>query len=284
MPADRDREHNGAEAGGDMSAAEVAGGVGSVVDVAISRLKKRIETGEFTPGHRLPSEAVLARELELSRPSLREAVRALAMAGVLDVRRGDGTFVTDLRPERLLSAIGSFLDLAQDTALDEMLECRKVLEPGATALAATRMDGAALDALLERIERMRTLQDPGELVREDLAFHAEIVAATGNRTLESLVSSVSNRTARARVWRALVKSDVLAWTHQQHMDIYTALRARDSLGAFAAASRHVSDVENWVRARLDAVRDGTESPGPAAPGAPQGTPHGPPDAEDSPAR
>jgi GntR family transcriptional regulator, transcriptional repressor for pyruvate dehydrogenase complex len=230
---------------------------GSVVDVAISRLKRRIETGEFTPGQRLPAESVLARELALSRPSLREAVRALAMAGVLDVRRGDGTFVTDLRPDRLLSAIGSFLDLAHDTALDEMLECRKVMEPGATAIAATRIDEAALDALQERIERMRTMQEPDELVREDLAFHADIVAATGNRTLESLVSSVSHRTARARIWRALIKSDVLSWTHQQHMDIYSALRARDSLGAFAAASRHVTDVETWVRERLDAVRSST---------------------------
>ncbi|MEU6577626.1 FadR/GntR family transcriptional regulator [Streptomyces sp. NPDC046805] len=229
---------------------------GSVVDVAISRLKKRIETGEFKPGHRLPPEAVLAAELELSRPSLREAVRALAMAGVLDVRRGDGTFVTDLRPDRLVNAIGSFLDLAHDAGLGEMLECRKVLEPGATALAATRIDDTALDDLLERIERMRTLQDPEELVREDLAFHSAVVAATGNLTLESLVSSVTHRTARARIWRALVKSDVLDWTHQQHMDIYEALRARDSLGAFAAASRHVTAVETWVRERLDALRDG----------------------------
>jgi DNA-binding FadR family transcriptional regulator len=133
------------------------------------------------------------------------------------------------------------------------------MEPGATALAATRIDEKALEGLLERIERMRTMQDPEELVREDIAFHADIVAATGNRTLESLVSSVTQRTARARIWRALVKSDVLSWTHQQHMDIYAALRAHDSLGAFAAASRHVNDVENWVRERLDAVRDLRES-------------------------
>lgn len=198
---------------------------------------------------------MLAAELALSRPSLREAVRALAMAGVLDVRRGDGTFVTDLRPDRLVSAIGSFLDLANDTGLGEMLECRKVLEPGATALAATRIDEAALDDLLERIERMRTLQDPEELVHEDLAFHGAVVAATGNLTLESLVSSVTHRTARARIWRALVKSDVLDWTHQQHMDIYEALRARDSLGAFAAASRHVNAVDTWVRTRLEGLRE-----------------------------
>ena len=227
----------------------------SVVDVAISRLKKRIESGEFAPGQRLPPETALANELELSRPSLREAVRALAMAGVLDVRRGDGTFVTDLRPDRLVRAIGSFLDLANDTGLDEMLECRKVIEPGATALAATRIDAATLDALHQRIERMRTMHDPEELVREDLAFHADIVAATGNRTLESLLSSVTQQTARARVWRALIKSDVLAWTHEQHMDIYRALRAHDSLAAFTAANRHVNDVDAWVRDRLDAVRD-----------------------------
>lgn len=227
----------------------------SVVDVAIGRLKKRIESGEFAPGQRLPPETALANELELSRPSLREAVRALAMAGVLDVRRGDGTFVTDLRPDRLVRAIGSFLDLANDTGLDEMLECRKVIEPGATALAATRIDAATLDALHERIERMRTMHDPEELVREDLAFHADIVAATGNRTLESLLSSVTQQTARARIWRALIKSDVLAWTHEQHMDIYRALRAHDSLAAFTAANRHVNDVDAWVRDRLDAVRD-----------------------------
>jgi DNA-binding FadR family transcriptional regulator len=231
------------------------GSAGSVVDVAISRLKKRIEAGEFTPGQRLPPETVLAHELALSRPSLREAVRALAMAGVLDVRRGDGTYVTDLRPDRLVRAIGGFLDLAQDTGLDEILECRKVLEPGATALAATRIDAAGLDALHERIERMRTLHDPEELVREDLAFHADIVAATGNRTLESLLDSVTQRTARARTWRALVKSDVLSWTHEQHMDIYRALRAHDSLAAFTAANRHVNDVDSWLRDRLDAVRE-----------------------------
>ncbi|MFF1356276.1 FadR/GntR family transcriptional regulator [Streptomyces sp. NPDC058297] len=233
------------------------GGAHSVVDVAISRLKKRIESGEFAPGQRLPPETALANELELSRPSLREAVRALAMAGVLDVRRGDGTFVTDLRPDRLLRAIGSFLDLANDTGLDEMLECRKVIEPGATALAATRIDAATLDGLQQRIEHMRTLTDPEELVREDLAFHADIVAATGNRTLESLLSSVTQQTARARIWRALVKSDVHAWTHEQHMDIYRALRAHDSLAAFTAANRHVNDVDAWVRERLDAVRERT---------------------------
>lgn len=227
----------------------------SVVDDAIDRIKRRIGTGEFAPGHKLPPEATLARELELSRLSLREAVRALVMAGVLEVRHGAGTFVTDLRPDRMVDAIGGFLQLSDDTGVGELFECRRVLEPGATALAATRIDQASLDALAEQIERMRALRDPEELVAEDLAFHATVVAAAGNRTLHALASTVAQRTARARVWRAMVKDDVWARTHQQHLDIYFALRDRDSMAAFVAATRHVADVESWVLERLRALTD-----------------------------
>lgn len=227
----------------------------SVVDDAIDRLKQRIGAGEFAPGHRLPPEAALAGELRLSRLSLREAVRALVMAGVLEVRRGAGTFVTDLRPDRMVDAIGSFLQLSHDTGVGELFECRRVLEPGATALAATRIGETQLEGLQGRIERMRGLRDPEELVTEDLAFHADIVAAAGNRTLQSLASTVAQRTARARVWRALVKEDVWARTHQQHLDIYLALLDRDSMAAFIAATRHVADVETWVMERLRGVAD-----------------------------
>jgi DNA-binding FadR family transcriptional regulator len=108
-------------------------------------------------------------------------------------------------------------------------------------LAATRITDAALAALAAQLEKMRTLQDPEELVREDLALHAAIVAATGNLTLHFLDSRVAQHTARARIWRAVVKGDVLDWTHRQHTDIYEALVARDSFTAFMAATRHVTD-------------------------------------------
>ncbi|MDQ0380675.1 FadR/GntR family transcriptional regulator [Amycolatopsis thermophila] len=223
---------------------------GGVVDVAIERLRERISRGEYGPGSRLPPEATLAEELQLSRLSLREAVRALVMAGVLEVRRGTGTFVTDLRPDKMVRVLGQFLDLSQDRHLGELFECRRVLEPGATALAATRMTDARLAVLHASVERMASLTDPEELVAEDLAFHGAIVAATGNRTLESLAESIAHRTARARIWRALVKEDVASWTHQQHLGIYQALRDRDSLAAFSAAARHVAEVENWITSRL----------------------------------
>lgn len=221
-----------------------------VVEEAITRLTRRIESGEFPPGHRLPPEAVLAGELELSRLSLREAVRALVLAGVLEVRHGVGTFVTDLRPERMVEAIGRFLDLVDDTGVVELLECRRVVEPGATALAAPRISEATLADLRRQVAAMRQTRDPEELVRADLRFHADIVAASGNPTLAALTTSVARHTVRARVWRALVDEEVTDHTHRQHLEIVEALERRDSLAAFAAATAHVRSVEEWVAARL----------------------------------
>jgi GntR family transcriptional repressor for pyruvate dehydrogenase complex len=225
-------------------------GTDSVVDRVIGAVVARLESGEFSAGDRLPPEADLAAELDVSRLSLREAVRTLAGAGVLDVRRGAGTFVTDLSPDRLMRASGAFLDLVGVHGVAELFECRRVLEPGVTALAATRVDEAALEDLQARLDRMRGLTEPDRLVAEDLDFHAAIAAAAGNATLAALTAAVAGRTARVRIWRAIVEHDVLTWTHDQHTAILRALRARDTLAAWTAATTHVTEVEEWVRAHL----------------------------------
>lgn len=222
----------------------------SVVETAIELLKREIESGRLQPGERLPAEAELAATMRLSRLSLREAVRALTMAGVLEVRRGAGTFVTDLRPDTILRRLGDFLELSQDSHMGELFECRRVLEAEASALAAVRITDEELDELDARIAAMATLTDPEELVREDLAFHKAIATASRNPTLCQLCSTVAQRTARARIWRAVVADGVLDWTHQQHVSIVTALRQRDSLATYTAASRHVAEVQNWLEQRL----------------------------------
>lgn len=222
----------------------------SVVDDVIARLKEHIERGEFTAGSRLPAEAGLAERLGVSRLSLREAVRALVAVGVLETRHGSGTYVTDLRPGKIVRILGGFLELAQDTHLAELLECRRVLEPSATGLAATRITDEQLAVLRRRIERMEAMDDPEQIVAEDLAFHSEIVAAAGNPTLSSLADSVAQRTVRARVWRDMVNTDLRTVTNQQHRSIYDALVARDSLAAYTAATQHVASVETWLKEHL----------------------------------
>ena len=101
----------------------------SVIDSAIDRIRELILSGELAPGDRLPAEPELASLVGVSRNSLREAVRALAQAKVLDVRRGDGTYVTSLEPRLLLGGMAFVTDLLQERTLLEVFEVRRLLEP-----------------------------------------------------------------------------------------------------------------------------------------------------------
>src|SRR5690348_13705038 len=121
----------------------------ALTDEAIERIKDMIVSGELRPGDRLPKEADLALRLGLSRSSLREAVRALSLIRVLDVRQGDGTYVTSLRPETLLDTVGFVLDFHSDDSVLHLLEVRRVLEPAATAMAARTMSDSEIAALGE---------------------------------------------------------------------------------------------------------------------------------------
>jgi len=117
-----------------------------VTDQAIAKIKELIVDGEFTAGTKLPREQDLAARLGISRNSLREAVRALTLIGV-STRVGDGTYVTSLDADMLLTGLGFIGDLLEGETLLEVHQVRRVLEPAATALAATRMTDADFAAL-----------------------------------------------------------------------------------------------------------------------------------------
>src|SRR5882672_3116727 len=111
----------------------------AVTDDAIDKIKEMIISGRLRPGDRLPKEADLAAQLGLSRNSLREAVRALSLVRILDVRQGGGTYVTSLEPKALLDGLSFIVDLHHDTTVLEFFEVRRILEPAATALAAQQI-------------------------------------------------------------------------------------------------------------------------------------------------
>ena len=101
----------------------------AVTDEAILKIKEMILTGELGPGDRLPPEKELSERLGLSRSSMREAVKALEVIRVLDVRRGDGTYVTSLEPRLLLEAMSFVVDLHDDSSILELFAVRRILEP-----------------------------------------------------------------------------------------------------------------------------------------------------------
>lgn len=225
----------------------------ALTDEAIAKIRAMIQSGELPPGSRLPPEPQLSAQFGLSRSGVREAVKALELARVLQVRRGDGTFVTSLAPQLLLEGLGLAVELLQDDTLLEVMEVRRMLEPVATGMAALRMSDDDLDQLGRILDDMRAAAgDHEKLIQFDTAFHRTVVAATGNETLTSLMDGLSSRTVRARVWRGLIESNAAHTTVEEHHAIYLALRSRDQLLAQASALIHVNTSEAWLRTVLAA--------------------------------
>ncbi|PJJ00977.1 GntR family transcriptional regulator [Streptomyces sp. 2333.5] len=222
----------------------------AVTDEAIEKIKGMIVSGALRPGDRLPKESELAAELGLSRNSLREAVRALSLIRILDVRQGDGTYVTSLDPTLLLEAMSFVVDFHRDDTVLEFLAVRRILEPAATAMAAGRIPVEELDALEAQLNALGPTPSVEDLVACDLEFHRGIVAASGNSVLCSLLEGLSGPTTRARVWRGLTQKDAVTRTLTEHRAILGALRDRDAEAARAWATVHIASVEQWLRASL----------------------------------
>ena len=218
----------------------------TVTDEAILRIKEMLLSGELRPGDRLPPEKELSEKLGLSRSSLREAVKALELIRVLDVRRGDGTYVTSLEPQLLLEAMSFVVTLHQDTSILELFEVRRILEPAAAALAARRCtadDVARLAAMVEGVAADTSVE---ELVVHDLEFHRTISELSGNSYLTSLLDSLTSSTLRARIWRGLTEEGSVARTLTEHRSIVEALDAGDPELVRSCVSVHIHGVERWL--------------------------------------
>lgn len=231
----------------------------ALVDEAVSRIRELIRSGELPAGCRLPAEQRLAAQLGISRNTAREAVKILASARVLDVRRGDGTYVTSLTPQLLLEGLGFAVDLLHERHLLEVVEVRRMLEPQAAAAAASRVSEADLEGLAEHLARMDKAASRSEaMVDHDIAFHRRIAQASGNALLTSMLDALSRHTLRALVWRGITDEPSAAQAIAEHRAIHQALVQRNPAVAYAAALVHVNTTEQ--RIRQCATVDGTQQP------------------------
>jgi GntR family transcriptional regulator, transcriptional repressor for pyruvate dehydrogenase complex len=219
----------------------------ALTDEAIERIKEMIVKGELRPGDRLPKEVDLAERLGLSRNSLREAVKALSLIRVLDVRQGDGTYVTSLDPELLLETMAFVVDLHSDAGVLEFFELHRVLEPAATALAAQRMSEDEVFALRQVLDDLGPEPSIDRLMAGDVEFHRLIAVGSGNASLASLLDSVRRSTYRARIWRGLTQGGAVHRTVAEHRAIMEAIAVRDPDLARSWATVHVAGVERWIR-------------------------------------
>jgi GntR family transcriptional repressor for pyruvate dehydrogenase complex len=211
-------------------------------DQIAARVIGLITERRLKPGDRLPPERELAQSMGVSRSSLREALRALSLLGVTEMRQGDGTYLTALDPDALMRPFGLVLKLS-DGQLKELFEARRVIEPGLAALAAERVDGETLAALHRCVgDSTAALGDDEAFMRADLQLHGLIAQAASNSILSRVIESIGGMGVASRR-RTNSLPGVQEQTVDDHRAIVAALEARDPPAAAAAMLHHLENVE-----------------------------------------
>jgi DNA-binding FadR family transcriptional regulator len=212
----------------------------------VSRLLDLIQQRHLGPGDRLPAERELAASMGVSRSSLREALRALTVLGVTEMRHGAGTYVSSLEPELLVRPLSFVLSLSEQ-ASDQLFEARKVVEPAMAALAAARIDDATLERLDGCVSRGgEAIGDAEAFMATDLELHDAIRATAGNAILGRFMDSIAALGLASRRRTGALRA-VQEQTVKDHRAIVRALRDRDPQGASAAMLRHLVNVERNAR-------------------------------------
>ncbi len=215
-------------------------------DLVTAYVHDLIESGECRPGDRLPSERDLAGLVGVSRPSVRAAIQALAALGVVEARRGSGTFITD-RPFCFTSGSLRFFAALHGISEEHLFEVRRFLEMDMAELAAERATGAQLAAISEEVMEMFAVRgDPEHFLVHDIRFHHAVSRAAGNPVLGALAEMVAEAFFE---WRreSVIPLHGAAVAAEHHKKIYKAIRDQDPERARREMSTHMQWAEQ-VRA------------------------------------
>jgi GntR family transcriptional repressor for pyruvate dehydrogenase complex len=218
----------------------------SISEDIVENLLTLIRERELHPGDKLPPERELAATMQVSRPSLREALRALAIMNVIEIRQGDGTYVTSLEPNLLMSHL-DFVFALNDIALLELFEARRILEPGLVEMAAVRItdeEVAQLEACVMR--SMELVDDHEAFALADLEMHELIAKAARNSILGRCMAGVS-QLGRVSRRRTVALPGVTRQSVQDHLAIVEALKTRDPAAARQAMLHHLLHVEDELK-------------------------------------
>jgi GntR family transcriptional repressor for pyruvate dehydrogenase complex len=212
-----------------------------VYEEVAAQIRRQMAEGVLRPGDRLPAERELAEAFGVSRSSVRDAIRVLELAGLVEPRQGEGTVVHELTLDSLVSPLASVLVTRKDLLAD-LLEARRLIEPGIAqraALAATEEDIEAMQAILGR--------QAGEIaagrlaVEEDTAFHYRLATTARNpvilKVIDVLMDLLQTERARSLQVRGRPKRSL-----EGHRRILAAVRRHDQEGASQAMAQHLKEI------------------------------------------
>ncbi len=218
-----------------------------ITELVVQRIKELLQQGELKAGSRLPPERELAEMLSISRPSLRTALKALSLMGIIRAKPGAGTYIAQSLPEIFAEPM-EFMTLIHKTATPELFEARRIIETGLVELAAERATPEHLKAIAIEIEGMRkALKDPEKYLKHDVAFHQALAEAAGNQVMSGVMSTVAAlllQVRRETIARASGKEDAIEW----HELIYQAVKNGEARRAKELLTAHLVAAENsWEK-------------------------------------
>lgn len=226
----------------------------SLVSTVADALLDQIVSGELGPGDALPSEAELCEQFDVSRVTVREALRVLTVQGIVEVSSGIGSAVNPLENWRSVDALVRYRSVQGDDGdvAIQLIAVRRMFETEAAALAAGRLSDEELDELAACIEEMSAASaraDVAAFVRADLSFHDIIMRRSGNVFLGVLFAPITRVLAERRTQTSRVP-EIQANAIQEHRSVLRALRAGDADGARAAMDSHMQqtldDLKTYV--------------------------------------
>jgi len=204
----------------------------------VNHVRTLLEQGALQPGDKIPPEREFARKLKISRASLRTGIGYLAAMGVMKIKHGVGTFVSDGPPElgkttlSLMGALHGFQSW-------QMFEARIILETNLAALAAERGKEEHQVAMAEEVAEMfASLESPGEYLIHDVIFHRIIAQASGNPILAAIMESVTSSMYDKRR-KTVERATDLRESAEMHREIYRAIRARKPQEARKLMEKHL---------------------------------------------
>jgi GntR family transcriptional repressor for pyruvate dehydrogenase complex len=201
-----------------------------------------IRQGRLKHGDRLPSERDLAEQFNVSRSSVREAIRSLELQGLVVSRRGSGTFINTEDLDSVVALVAATLHTGEDR-LGDIFEMRHLLEPAIASLAAQRATAEEVARMRQILEEQRRQIEAGETgVESDTAFHFALASATHNSALVKVVSAVEDILQLSRD-RSMQEPGRPQRSLVSHCQILEKVEAGDVAGAQRAMEHHLTAVE-----------------------------------------
>ena len=215
----------------------------SLVEQVVIQIEHLIEGGQWTIGDQLPAEMQLMTEFDVSRNTLREAIRALVHAGLLETKQGSGTIV------KSTSAFGVALHRQiQKSSILETLEVRLALEREAAQLAAGRRDTLDLQSMNEAIqlcEEAAEKKDVNAFLQADIEFHKALVKASHNTMLQELYEHITEP-LQSSIKDIMVVGDALTYSEEIHYGLLEAIQEQNEEQAIQYVNEYINDFREKI--------------------------------------